>query len=294
MKQKRRITLLPQRRAGDPRASALAFVLQLLLIAVVVPALLVPVAYDFFTDDAGRAVVPERISFQVALPTQGPPERRPAQDGGDNRPRVDDPTPAPAPAPVVAPSQVPSGVPARPSRPATDAGGYGPLVGGGGPTEGIRPSFTDQRLWVRHSDAVVAPIVPMTRADTLRQMLERGIVAYADSMARLAPGGRAPGDWTFDVGDKKYGIDGQMIRLGDFSLPTAALAMLPLNVQANPVAVERARRLESFRQEIQTQAVRAMRDDAFYEAVRALRERKEKERREAEEAAARSRIPDRN
>lgn len=291
MTKKRRISLLPKRHSGDPRASMVAFVLQLLFIAILVPTLIVPVAFNLLVDDAGDSVVAERISFQVTLPTEGPAERRPAQAGGDDRPRTENPVP---PEPLVSPRETPTGVAPAPraARPAA-TGGYGPLVGGGGATEGIRPSFTDQRLWVKHSDEVVAPIVPLTRADTLRLMLERRIVAFEDSMARFHPEGRRPGDWTFDVGDKKYGIDGQMIRLGDFSLPTAALAMLPLNVQANPVAVERAQRLESFRAEIQTQASRAMRDDAFYAAVRALRERKERERREAEEAAARQRNPDR-
>jgi hypothetical protein len=131
---------------------------------------------------------------------------------------------------------------------------------------------------------IIAPIVPQTRADSLRVLLAERIYALEDSLSRLYPdGARRPGDWTFNLGGQKYGVDGNMIRLGKFSLPTAALAMLPLNVQANPVAMERARRLDVMREEIQTQAMRALRDDEFYAAVRALRERKERERREAEQ-----------
>lgn len=275
---KRRIQLLPQRRSGDPRASVAAFVVQLLLLAILVPAFLVPVALDFLRDDAGGAIIPERISFQVSLPTEGPTERRPARAGGDGREATE--TPAEAP-PVVAPTNIPGSVPVTP--PSTEPrGGSGPIIGGGGPLQGIQPSFTDQRLWVQHSNEIVAPIVPMTRADTLRQMLAERIYAIDDSLARLGGVERRPGDWTFDLGGRKYGIDQGMIRLGKFSLPTAALAMLPLNVQANPIAMERARRLESMRNEIQTQALRAMREDQFYAAVRALRERKERERREAQ------------
>lgn len=277
---KRGISLLPKRRTADPRASAVAFVLQLFALAIIIPAFIVPVAYDLFRDDSGRAIIPERVSFEVMLPTDGEPERRAPREGGDNRAVSDEP-PAPAP-PVVVPPDVPSGLPAAPRDAATTGGGTGPLVGGGGPTQGIRPSFTDQRLWVRHSDVVVAPIVPLSRADTLRLLLENRIMAYADSMARL-PQERRPGDWTFDVGGKKYGVDAGMIRLGDFSLPTPLLGMLALNnVQANPMAAERLKRLESMREEIQRQSTRAMRDDEFYAAVRALRERKERERREAQ------------
>jgi hypothetical protein len=278
---KRRFELLPKRLAGDPRASAVAFALQLLLILIIVPALVVPVAYDLLRDDAGRAVIAERVSWEVMLPTDGPAVREPARDGGDGREATEDPpTPTPTP-PLVAPTGIPTGVPTPPAAAPAPVGGLGPLVGGGGATQGIRPSFTDQRLWVKHHEVVLAPIVPLTRADTLRLLLERRIYAMEDSLALLGPT-RQPGDWTFDAAGKKYGIDGQMIRLGNFSLPTAVLGFLPLNVQANPIAMERARRLESMREEIQTQAARAMRDDEFYAAVRALRERKERERREAE------------
>lgn len=278
---KRRIQLLPHRRSGDPRASVAAFVVQVLLLAIIVPAFLVPVALDFLRDDAGGYVVPERISFEVALPTAGEPERRPAQAGGDGREASE--TPVPAAPPVIAPSAVPSALPAAPATP-RDPAGSGPIIGGGGPLQGIQPSFTDQRLWVKHSEIIVAPIVPLTRADTLKMMLVERIYDIEDSLRNIyPPGARRPGDWTFKRGDEKYGIDSRMIRLGRFSLPTAVLAMLPLNVQSNPVAMERARRLESMRDEIQTQAMRSMRDDQFYAAVRALRERKERERREAQQ-----------
>ncbi|MFZ9898568.1 MAG: hypothetical protein ACO3F5_03930 [Gemmatimonadaceae bacterium] len=79
-------------------------------------------------------------------------------------------------------------------------------------------------------------------------------------------------------------MDPQYIRLGKYSIPTALLALLPLNVPANGLEMERARRLSSMRSEIMEQAERRARDDDFYAAVRALRERKERERREAEAA----------
>lgn len=282
MAAKRRIHLLPRQRSGDPKASAVAFVVQLVLIAIIVPAFLVPVAIDFLRDDSGRAVIPERIAWEVMLPTQGPPQREPARAGGDGREVTE--TPPSEPVPIATPGEVPTGLPTAPAAPRAEGGGSGPIIGGGGPLEGIQPSFTDQRLWVKHSDVIVAPIVPLTRADTLRLMLADRIYALEDSLARMYPdGARRPGDWTVNLGGQKYGIDGGMIRLGKFSLPTAAIAMLPLNVQANPIAMERARRLDAMRAEIQTQAMRAMRDDEFYAAVRALRERKERERREAEQ-----------
>lgn len=279
-----RFRLLPKRE-GDPRASVVAFVVQLTLIILIVPLLVVPIAFDFLRDDSGRAVTPERISFVVALPS-GPSTREAPRAGGDGRVPVENPTPA---VPIVAPTATPSGVVTPSGPPRAESGGVGPLVGGGGPTQGIRPSFNDRRIWSSPSDIVVAPLIPMTRADSLRVLLQATAEAYVDSMIRANPqSGRRPGDWTFERGGKKYGIDPQFIRLGDFSIPTALLALLPLNVQANPIGQERARRLSSMRSEIMEQAERRLRDDDFFAAVKALRERKEKERQEAAEERKRA------
>ncbi len=279
VKPKPRISLLPRRR-GDPRASVAAFLLQFGIISIIVPTLLVPVAFELLRDSSGREVMPERISFIMAAPPSTGPSTAAARDGGDGRTAVENPQPS---APIIAPSAVPSGVPTGVAPSREPAGGVGPLVGGGGPTKGIRPSFNDPRLWQQPSDVVEAPIVPMTRADSLQALLWATAADYMDSVARATPNpGRAPGDWTFDRNGKKYGIDPKMIRLGDFSIPTALLALLPMNnVQANPTGIERARRLSSMRTEIMEQADRRARDDDFYAAVRALRLRKEKERAEA-------------
>lgn len=289
MTQRRGIQLLPKRRSGDPRASVVALGLQLLLLLIVVPAFLVPIAYDWLRDDSGRPIVPEVVRFEVVLPTSGEPNREAPRDGGDNRP-VNEELPAQEIPPLVAPTGVPTTLPAAPAN-TPPSGGYGDIVGDGGPIRGLRPTYTDQRLWVKPGDVVVAPVIPLTRADTLRLMLERSIIAYAEEQERLNPSGeRRPGDWTFNLGGKKWGVDQGMIRLGDFSLPTPILGMLALNnVQANPIAMERAKRLDAMRNEIQEQAARQMRDDEFDRAVQALRERRERERRETREATQRTR-----
>lgn len=280
-----RFRLLPTPRSADPRASLLAVFLQATVIAIILPALIVPVTFDLMRDDAGGPVVPERISFQVLLPTDGVPERRPARDGGDGRPTLPDAVPEIV-APLTVPSEVPSEVPPAPLTPREPVR-TGPLIGGGGAVQGIRPSFTDQRLWVQPSPVVTGPIVPLNRADTLRLMLQSRAIAMMDSLARLPSDAGRQGDWTIDRNGKKYGIDQGFIRLGNFSIPTALLAMMPMNLQANPIAMDRARRLNSLRSEIQEQVARSIRDDEFRKAVQALRERKERER--AEAAAARAR-----
>ncbi len=290
---KRRLTLLPARR-GDPRASVAAFVLQLAIIAIIVPSLIVPIAFEVLRDDAGRAVMPERISFVTAVPQRTSPSREAPRAGGDGRTPSETPAEAPA-APIVAPREVPTGIPEAPTGPVRpDPGGVGPLIGGGGPTQGIRPSFNDPRLWQTPAEVVEAPVIPMTRADSLQALLHATAEAYVDSLRRVGPAGRTPGDWTIERNGKKYGVDQRYIQLGDFKIPTALLALLPMNVQGNPQELERGRRLMQVRNEIMAQADRRTRDDDFYAAVRALRERKERERREAQQAAEQAgKTPDR-
>lgn len=281
-----RLLLLLPKPSGDRKASVVAFVVQTLLMAIIVPSFVVPVAFEFLRDDRGNAVQPEQISYFVELPRDTEQSREAPRDGGDGRVASETPTETPSetPVPVVlTPSTVPSGVPTPDRSREVDPGGVGPLVGGGGPTRGVRPSFSDRRLWVPASEIIRAPAGPQTRADSLRQMLAERTGVFLDSVAEANPRGRAPGDWTFERNGKKYGIDQKFIRLGDFSIPTALLALLPMNVQANPIAQERQFRLSSMRQEILMQSARSVRDDEFRAAVRALRERKERERREAEE-----------
>ena len=277
-----RITLIPTR-GSDPRASLIAVVLQLLFIVILGSAIAVPIAYDAFQSSEVRE---ERLRFVTVDTAPRVARGRVAQrDGGDDRP-LSPTAPTEPSAPIVVPGDVPVGV-AVPSGPARmPSGGTGPLVGGGGPTQGIRPSFTDPRLWLapaRPGDYVEGPYRPMTRADSLKAIVDAFGAAYVDSLRRLPPGSTVP-SWVFERNGKKYGLDGGMIRLGDLSIPTALLALLPLNIPPGNMDTERARRLTAMRSEIIEQAERRQRDDDFYRAVKALRERKERERKEAEEA----------
>lgn len=286
-----RLRLLLPRRGGDPRASLVAFLVQATIIAIIVPSLIVPIAFDLLRDDSGRIARPERISYVVAVPDRERTLEAPVAGGDGREPGGVETTVISEP--IIAPSEVPTGVPAAPAddAPAVDPLGVGPLVGGGGPTRGVRPSFTDARLWAPTAEELMAPGPPLTRADTLRLMLAERANVYLDSMARVQPG-RDPADWTFDHNGRTYGIDSKFIRLGKFSIPTALLAALPLNQQANPIASERIQRLNSMRGEIQYQAARMAREDEFRDAVRELRERKERERMAEAAKKAGERRPD--
>jgi len=275
-------------RPQAPRGTA-AFAVSIILHVVIGAALLrvltTPNALNSLFSSWGQPAPVERIGF-LALPRSGGPAQE-AKAGGDNRPDRGKPSPEPAPV-LVAPTMTPSAMPSAPAAPAApkSEGGTGEMIGGGGPTRGVRPSYNDPRLWLPTGPVVSAPMRPRTRADSLHDLLADKIRMFNDSVVAANPEQRAPGDWTYtDKKGRKYGVDQKYIRLGKWSIPTAVLGMLPFNVQANPIQLERQRTMTEMSRQIQEQAARASRDDAFKAAVKALRERKDKERRDAQAKA---------
>jgi hypothetical protein len=203
-----------------------------------------------------------RIAGGVKNPVAG-------KNGGDGKPLT------PREIHVVAPRAVPTTIPA-PSGPATKPTeeGTGPLVGTGGPTRGVRPQYSDPRVWEPPTAIVAAP---QTIKQTLDSLIAEGIAPYNDSAAAAAQR-RDPTDWTIEKGGYKWGIDRKAIRLGPVSIPTALLAMLPLNIQGNPTTIQRDRAFASMNADIQWHARQAINEADFMKAVRSIRERKERER----------------
>jgi len=225
----------------------------------------------FLTVFGGRKSPPvpaERIGFLVLPKATGAPVI--GKSGGDNRPATSTPR-----VKLVAPAATPSALPpVSPTAQPAPAEGSGPLVGTGGPARGIRPTYTDPRLWPTPGDVVAAPKTATQRLDSVIADL---ITPYNDSLA-VAAGKRKPGDWTFERDGKKYVIDPQYIHLGKFSIPTALLGLLPLNAQANPVLAERYKASAQLNSDIRSQAQRGMNEADFKKAVRSIRERKEREK----------------
>lgn len=225
----------------------------------------------FSTIDRGKEPVVERIGF-LALPDRAD---TPGRRGGDGRPITREAAVEPPPlvAPVTTPAELPPIAPAAARR---EESGRGPLMGGGGPLRGIQPAYRDPRIWAPAADVVVAPKSVRERVDS---SIAAVVEQHLDSIAAI-PVSREPGDWTFERGGKKYGIDQKYIRLGDVSIPTAVLGLLPLNVQANPIALDREKRFAMMRADIDFHAQRALNEEEFRAAIRRIRERKERERRE--------------
>jgi hypothetical protein len=176
---------------------------------------------------------------------------------------------------VVAPLSVPTTI-TIPTGPVTkiEEEGSGPLVGTGGPAKGVRPQYSDPRVWEPPGPLVVAP---KTVKQTIDSLIADAIAPYNDSVA-AAEAKRDPTDWTVNKGGYKWGIDRHAIRLGPVSIPTAVLAMLPLNIQGNPSTMERDRSYAAMNRDITWHAQQAINDADFMKAVRSIRERKERER----------------
>lgn len=261
----------PARRGpGTILASVLAHVVG---IAILVRIAIVPITWNL-TPRATPHAEQAHVDY-IRIASDSSAKRR---SGGDNR-RITNHT---VPAQIVAPSAIPSALPPEPAKaapapaPQSDAGS-GPVIGAGGPTRGVTPEFLDSRLWAPTAPAAVAP---KSKTELLDSAIATRVHHLEDSLAALGPQ-RAPGDWTMKGKDgKKYGIDQKYIHLGNFSIPTALLALLPLNVQGNPSTYENAKRIGAMRAEILDQDARAARDEDFSAAVKELRQRMQRERAE--------------
>jgi hypothetical protein len=285
--ERRRAITTPGERADPARrgpASALVSVaVHVVAIAILIRIAVVPL--HWLGGSPAEAPQATHVDFMQSAADTG--SRRRA--GGDNR-AVKNNTPA---APLVTPSVMPSTLPAAPQTPKVPAAsapsdnGTGAMVGGGGPTRGVVPAYADPRIW---SPSEPLPAKPKNMSEKLDSAILARVQHLDDSLKALGYT-RADGDWSWKGKDgKQYGIDQKYIHLGNFSIPTALLALLPLNVQGNPTTYENARRIGNMRAEILQQEARATRDGEFNAAVRELRERKQKER--ADKAKEDATIPD--
>jgi len=256
---------------GGRKRFSPAFVISVGVHAVVATALmrmLILSAEDFASKKKEPTETGERVSF-VAVASPGVAAPTAGRVGGDGRPLQS------REIRVVPPAEIPDGVPApNPDAQTTVEAGTGPLVGGGGPVWGIRPSYSDPRLW-EPAKPIVAP--PKSVAETIDALIVEGIRPYNDSLARVAER-RDPTDWTVEKGGYKWGIDKRAIRLGPVSIPTALLALLPLNIQGNPMTMDKDRTYAAMHRDISWHAQQGVNEADFAKAVRSIRERKERER----------------
>lgn len=254
-------------------------IIHIVVIAVVMTALRVPVLDLLrFGGEASRR---EQVTF-VTPPPPAPEPPVPLRDSSaaavTDAPPVSEP-PALVP-PVVVPTEIVRG--------GGDSVARDSAVGRGDPVDpmaGLRRPPLDPRL--------VGPVAGTPRGAVRAPRFSPDsaasswVAAYWDSVARVqASDSRDPMDWTVRRGEDRYGLDPQFIYFGKFKLPTALLALLPINVQGNPTTYERNRALNAMREDILYHAMRAENADDFNASVKRIRERVERER-AAKQAAAR-------
>lgn len=137
----------------------------------------------------------------------------------------------------------------------------------------LRPRMADPRLWTRPE---LPPPEEPSDIEVVRARIARRIQEWNDSVA--AEAGRAADamDWTVKDGEgKRWGISPGKIHLGDLTIP------VPVNIGGGPSPQrEKAEERASRDKEVAAQAERAAADENREERVRAIRERKDQERRE--------------
>jgi hypothetical protein len=222
-------------------------------------------------------VTQEKLVY-VALP------QAPTEHSGGTRASVPTPTASPAalPQPSSIPTSLPPLVPVDSAR-ALAAGGIGSGFGvsGSGLATGLVPREPDDRI-----ELSTGPIIRSSRtmAEDVDSIVSLAIGIVKDSMA-IAAAQRKPGDWTFKGKDgQTWGMDGKYIYVGKFKIPTALLAMLPLNTAGGGSPIE-ARTAAYIRRDVLENAQRAISEDEFRDAVKRIRERKERERRQKQIAS---------
>lgn len=255
------------RERASPRVVAISLALHVLVGAAIIRVLLVtPPISKFFHHEVVPSPPVEAITYVAVAPPPGAPT--PVRAGGNGKPIT-----APVPPPLVAPPSTPTSVPPVPTAPPKVpliGDGTGPVVKTGGPAEGARPEYHDPRVWVAPGSGGGGP--PQTQAQAIDSLARVLVQAHNDS---LGPPHKQPGDWTTNINGQKWGVDQKWIHLGPVSIPTAVLAVLPLNVTANPVSNDMV--INARHSEINVQANRAMNEERMNKAIKDERLRKQRE-----------------
>lgn len=235
-----------------------------------------PIALLFTSRDS---LSNERIQYVAVRPAP-----KNVGNGSDSRP----PKKAKVnPAPFIAPSVIPTTIPPVPA-PTVSAGAVsGTATGTGGApagvATGVEPALPDPRIELRPGTLHL----PLSQAERNDSAVKAIYIAYREAeVAAEANRGRSPRDWTFEKNGQKYGLDSSWLYLGRFKIPSAILAALPFNRGGvDGSRIIEARNADWIRNDIWSHA-QGLSEDDFRAAVRRIRERKDREKREADESKA--------
>jgi hypothetical protein len=197
----------------------------------------------------------------------------PRTDQGTGRPR--DPLEVPSAAPVELPPRVtvPRGVDSTVADTIPVRRGPGGWLGAG-PGDG--------RLWVRPLPlpprALARRLDPEPGIELLDSAVTAIVQAYLDSMAREPGSDQVPlPEWTTEIEGMKFGLDARNIYIAGLRIPSVVLALLPLPAMGNQSdALDKNGAWMA--EDLRRAALRASDLDDFKEAIRELRERKQREK----------------
>jgi hypothetical protein len=193
-----------------------------------------------------------------------------------------------APAPVLGPSVIPTTLPPVPPptvapgavNGSTTGTGAGNGANGVGAATGVEPALPDSRLELRPN----ALRLPLTQAQKNDSAVKAIYMAYREAeIAAEENRGRNPRDWTFEKNGNKYGIDSQYVYLGRFKLPSAILAAIPFNYGGvDGSRIIQARNANWIQNDIYSHS-QGLSEDDFRAAVKRIRERKEREKKDGDD-----------
>lgn len=232
-----------------------------------------PLSEIFNRAEPIKAVAVRYIALEPKPAPPTPTTKRPARVTAPALPALTSiPPSVPAPAPPVSPANSAIGAGGA------DAGAtHDPAIG-----FGLRPGIPDGRLATNPS---TAPRAPETETAMAERILSSYYQQYLDSArAAMNDPRRKPGDWSWGGTDgDKWGWDQNGIHVGGITIPNIVLAAIPIPVTGSTEPVG-ARAREFVRSDLAYQS-RLMSQDEFKTAVKRVRERVDRERRERMEKA---------
>ncbi len=181
--------------------------------------------------------------------------------------------------PTTVPMSVPTSIPVAPPAAATVSALPGaPLdTSAPGVPGDLRPHFGAGHLWVQPMTESPRGIARALSGKTDQQLTDSAVAAmiqtYFDAMAaEVALHPQTLPSWTTKIGGKTVGLDSKWIYLGPIKIPTALLALLPINLQGNMSNYQYNQQLQSMRADLFDAARRAANYDDFKKAVKDLKD----------------------
>ena len=215
----------------------------------------------------------ERLTFVKLEPQATEHSARPAVPEQGSKPAALTP-------PTVVPDELPVATPDSVTARAAGADGRGKGVAGAGIATGVVPMLPDPRI-------ELAPNTLQRPKETVIQTVDgiiELVVGIAIDSMNIAADRNKPTQWIKKTkGGGEWGLTQDYIALGKFKIPTALLALTPMNQPGRTSPIE-LRREASIRRDVMENAQRSISEDEFRAAVKRIRARIEKERKEKQAA----------